>query len=117
MESIIAIITHPITTHAAAAIVGACLGLLVMAMLAMGKLGDDPLPEPQAPGYVDQDVETVQSIHDLRELRRLRSRTLVKGYQIVSDGGDYDPDAWKHASVKAPHADASAATFHRAGDA
>lgn len=27
-----------------------------------------------------------------------------------------DPDAWKHATVKVPHADASAATFHRAGD-
>ena len=54
----------------------------------VASLGCDDPTEPQ--GYVDQDGES----------------TYYPGR-----------DAWKHASVKVPHADASAATFHRAGDA
>lgn len=65
------------------------LGLFFWSLFHGGKDMQDDLEDAQ--GYVDQDGES-----------------------------SYYPgrDAWKHSNgVKVPHADATAATFHRAGDA
>ncbi|WP_423197867.1 hypothetical protein DFLDMN_001507 [Cupriavidus sp. H19C3] len=70
---------------AAVFMAGCSMGCLVMCLFqAAGRVGEDELPEPH--GYIDQDGETFYP----------------------------GRDAWKHSSVKVPHADATAATFHRA---
>jgi len=61
------------------------LGLFFWALIHGGKDAQADIEEP-GDSYVDQDGETFYPDHD----------------------------AWKHASVKVPHADSSAATFHRA---
>ena len=72
------------------------LGLFFWALIHGGRDAQDDLDD-EVQGYVDQDHDGHAAINTVTEFP--------------------GRDAWKHASVKAPHADASAATFHRAGDA
>lgn len=63
----------------------------------LARLGCDDPTEPVS--YVGQDRESTHGIH---------SNTCTTSYgPIVVDGRQYtyDPDAWKHASVKVPHAE------------
>lgn len=69
-------------------VLGCCvwvlLGLFFWAQFHNSKGEQIDLDEPGSQGFVDQDGESTPG-----------------------------PNDWKHASVKVPHADASAATFHR----
>lgn len=68
-------------------IAACCVGWLTAKICDAAKaLGEDELPEPGSYACVDQDGESTP-------------------YPAIS---------WRNASVKVPHADASAATFHRA---
>jgi hypothetical protein len=121
-------------------VIGCCvwllLGLFFWALIHGGKDTQADIEEP-GDSYVDQDGETFYpgrpalvgsdscnhawGFFDVDNSYRCRcgAKTFENpNPQRIYMRYSYDPDAWKHNNgIKVPHADSSAATFHRAGDA
>lgn len=89
------------------------LGLFFWALIHGSDDAQADIEQPGSSGGVD-DTQAIQDMYD-RMAARYGGNTCTTSYGPAAVVGD--PDAWKHSSVKVPHADSSAATFHRAGDA